>query len=340
MRRLLAAIAFLLGACASPYVQSVGSEVVEPPRIAAPAAGAGFDLIASDGVRLPLRAWPATDASGDPTTPRAILIGLHGFNDYSNTFSYPGPWWARRGLTTYAYDQRGFGQAREPGRWAPVGRLTADLVDAVVAVRERHPGVPIYVVGDSMGGAVALAALADRSVDWQGLGVRGAVLAAPAVWGGATLNPLYRLVLWLAVRVIPAEVLTGRGLGIVPSDNIEMLLELGRDPLVIKGARIDAVYGLVGLMDRALAASSDVGLPLLVLYGARDEIIPRAPTAAMAANLNGITRLAVYPAGYHMVLRDLQAEVVWRDVVAWIGGPSAPLPSAAERPKQDLFGSR
>ena len=48
--------------------------------------------------------------------------------------------------------------------------------------------------------------------------------------------------------------LTGRGLQVQASDNIADAAGAGRDPLVLKGARIDTVYGLVDLMDDALAA--------------------------------------------------------------------------------------
>ena len=70
--------------------------------------------------------------------------------------------------------------------------------------------------------------------------------------------------------------------------------------------------------------------PALVLYGARDEIVPPAPVKEMAGTLNGVKRLALYADGWHMLLRDCQAETVWRDVATWIADAAAPLPSAAQ----------
>ena len=330
----LLALAWLAG-CASPYVQTPGA-ATRPPEIIA-ATNPGLSVETADGARLPLRHWSATNESGAPVPPRTVVIALHGFNDYSNAFKEPAPWWGRRGVATYAYDQRGFGAAPEPGRWATPEQLAADLAAVARLVGARHPGVPIVLLGDSMGGAVTLVALADPAIDWTALGVTGAILVAPAVWGGETLNPFYRLMLWFAAHTVPGEIVTGRGLNITPSDNIEMLRELGRDPLVIKQTRIDAVYGLVRLMDRALAASAKVRLPLLVMYGERDEIIPRRPTAAMAAQLHEGTRTVVYPEGYHMVLRDLGAATAWADALAWIADAKAPLPSGAERRRDALF---
>ena len=167
--------------------------------------------------------------------------------------------------------------------------------------------------------------------------VDGIVLVAPAVWGGDTLNAFYRGTLWLAAHLLPANKATGRGLGRRPSDNIEMLRGLGRDPKVIKETRIDTVYGLVQLMDAAQAAAPSIRTQMLILYGARDEIIPKRPVEQVVSSVTGPRRIAIYPNGWHMLLRDLQAEVVWRDVLTWIEDPGAPLPSGNERTALPLF---
>src|SRR3546814_4280788 len=58
---------------------------------------------------------------------RAVILGLHGFNDYSNAFSEPAAYWATQGIITYAYDQRGFGGAPFHGRWARSEEHTSEL---------------------------------------------------------------------------------------------------------------------------------------------------------------------------------------------------------------------
>jgi len=126
--------------------------------------------------------------------------------------------------------------------------------------------------------------------------------------------------------------LTGRGLGIVPSDNYEMLVRLGRDPLVIKQTRVGTIYGLVNLMDAALAAAPQLKTPALILYGEKDQIIPKAPTRRLLKTLPaGRHRVALYEGGYHMLLRDLQAATVWKDMAAWITERRTVLPSGADR---------
>ena len=87
--------------------------------------------------------------------PRAVILALHGFNDYSNAFAAPGAAWARLGIATYAYDQRGFGAAPARGRWAGGRVFAEDATTAACLLRQRHPGVPLYLLGESMGGGRA-----------------------------------------------------------------------------------------------------------------------------------------------------------------------------------------
>ena len=116
------------------------------------------------------------------------------------------------------------------------------------------------------------------------------------------------------------------------SDNIDMLRQLGRDPLFIKATRVDAMYGLTNLMDAALDRAGQLNLPTLVLYGDHDQLIPREPLSRMLAKMPGPpqTQVVFYEDGYHMLLRDLQADKPLSDIVAWIENPQALLPSGAD----------
>jgi alpha-beta hydrolase superfamily lysophospholipase len=298
---------------------------------------AGF--VTSDGQLLPLRKWlpPRGNLGGEV---EGVILALHGFNDYSNSFEGAGEGWARRGIATYAYDQRGFGAAPERGLWPGRAALTADAATAAQILRRLYPGVPLYLLGESMGGAVAVVARAGES-GTPVPDVDGIILTAPAVWGRATMELLPRLALWAGVRLMPGLTLTGRGLDIKPSDNIAMLRALSRDPLVIKATRVDTIYGLVDLMDAALASAPLLDEPMLVMYGARDEIVPKTPIRRFVGSLQPEcrrrARLAWYEGGYHMLLRDLEGPLVIADVASWVLAPTAPLPSGADRAAAQAF---
>jgi alpha-beta hydrolase superfamily lysophospholipase len=310
-------LALAVAGC-TPTVMPAG-----PPHVMPAVNGATLRM--TDGSELPLHVWMPADRR-----PRATVVALHGFNDYGTFFARPGTFLASRGIASYAYDQRGFGAAPNPGLWPGTDTLVCDLGDAVAAVRARHPGVPLFVVGESMGGAVAIVA----ATNGQPLAADGLILAAPAVWGRATMPSLQSAALWFGAHTTPGLTVTGRGLGVRASDNVEMLRALGRDPLVIKSTRIDSLYGLVGLMDAALAAAPRLTVSSLILYGERDEVVPAEPVRRFLAGLPAGTassrRVAVYADGWHMLLRDLQAETVWNDIAAWIADRGAALPSGAD----------
>jgi len=311
----------LAAACAGPGPAAPPA----PPDSVAPAITAS-EFVADDGMQLPLRSW-LPDAK-----PKAVILALHGFNDYSNAFTDSGEDWAKQGIATFAYDQRGFGAAPEHGYWAGAARMATDATEATAALRHRYPGVPLYILGESMGGAVAVVA----ETGFEGTAppqADGLILEGPAVWARDTMTVPERVALWFGDNLLPGLKVTGRGLGIMPSDNIEMLRALGRDPLVIKETRIDAIKGLVDLMDDALAAAPKLHMPMLFLSGDHDQLIPRESTRKFLAALppDEPRRVAFYPKGYHMLLRDLDAEVVRRDVEAWVANPEVALPSGADR---------
>lgn len=316
----------LVAACAGP-----GPGAPDAPGTVTPAITES-DFVADDGMQLPLRSW-LPDAK-----PKAVILALHGFNDYSNAFTDSGAEWAKHGIATFAYDQRGFGAAPQHGYWAGAPRMATDAEEAASVLRKRYPGAPLYVLGESMGGAVTIVA-ETGVVGTPVLRADGLILEGPAVWGRDTMTTPERVALWLGDHVLPGLKVSGHGLGIMPSDNIEMLRALGRDPLVIKETRIDTIKGLVDLMDDALAAAPKVRTPMLFLYGDHDELIPRESTREFLAMLPGDEprRVAFYPKGYHMLLRDLEADVVRHDIETWVANPEVALPSGADRHAQDTL---
>ncbi|HTQ34716.1 MAG TPA: alpha/beta fold hydrolase [Stellaceae bacterium] len=281
----------------------------------------------TDAEALPLRHWLPQGQ------PRAVILALHGFNDYSHAFDAPAKQWAKQGIATYAYDQRGFGGAPGRGFWAGSAALATDAVTAATLLRAKYPLTPLYLLGESMGGAVAvLAATGETGI--RPAAVDGVILAAPAVWTRASMEFLPRLALWAGVRLFPGAVFTGESLHILASDNIPMLIALGKDPMVIKGTRLDTIYGLVDLMDRTIKAAPHLTQPLLLMYGAHDAVIPADPVRTFAGALPvsaaSRDRLAYYRQGYHMLLRDLEGKTVAADVASWILNRAAPLPSHAD----------
>jgi len=311
-------LAMLIGMLA---LSACATRLVPPgPAVMAPEMG-GHVFVMPDGARLPYRAWlPAAP-------PKAVMLALHGFNDSRDAFVLSAPLFAAAGIAVYAPDQRGFGATAARGFWPGLTALVSDARTMAVLLHRMHPGLPLYLLGESMGGAVLirLATSPDPPP------ASGYILAAPAVWGRADMNLFYRILLWFAWKTVPGLRLSGAGL-VKASSNRAALEVLGRNPLTILETRVDVIHGLVNLMSRALVAARRFNGPALVLYGAHDELVPKRAMAAMwrAVPKGAPVRFAYYAHGYHLLLRDLDRGLPIGDIIAWIRSPGAPLPSGAD----------
>jgi alpha-beta hydrolase superfamily lysophospholipase len=319
--RFALAAALALGACA-PRVIPAG-----PPQRAPMVEGDA--LVMPDGARLPVRAWLPPAAP-----PRAILLALHGFNDYSMNFmADAAPLFARQGIAVYAYDQRGFGAAPHPGIWPGAATLAADAGTAARLIRARHPGRPLVMLGESMGAAVLLLAATGDDPPLA----EGYILSAPALWGRSGMPAMMRAGLWLAAHTIPVVGFQAGVGGISPTDNEAAMRRWFSDPLTLKVTRVDAAHGLVDLMDAAVAALPDCcrgsgrPVPTLVLFGARDRIVPVAVARSVLRAAPPAIRVAYYADGWHLLLRDENRTRVAADIMAWMADAAAPLPSGADQ---------
>ncbi len=274
-----------------------------------------------DGATLPARVWRP------PGAPQGVILALHGYTDSRDAWELPAPAFAAAGYLVYAPDQRGFGGTATRGIWPGTGCLVDDAAALVVQLRVRHPGLKLIVMGESMGGAVA-ALLAAR----PGAGADATVLLAPAVWGWDQMDPLLGTTLRVSVALAPqwAPDPAHAGGHIMASDNIPALIRFGRDPLTLRVPTVSMTEGLVDLMSAAQGAMGGLHGRVLIATGRRDQIVPPAATAEAWAKLKLGVRRAVYPHGYHMLLRDTDRALVVADILAWLREPDAWLPSGAD----------
>ncbi len=98
-----------------------------------------------------------------------------------------------------------------------------------------------------------------------------------------------------------------------------MLRALWRDPLYLRYTRLDAVAGLVELMTESQEVAPRLRVPMLVLLGARDQIVPPQASRRFVASLDPTNcSVVTYLNGWHLLLRDHQREKVFADILAWV----------------------
>jgi acylglycerol lipase len=181
--------ALLLCACTA-QIDPPGPQVTRPTETP-------DTFVMPDGMRLPYRVWLPNGP------PKAVVLALHGMNDSRDAWEIPAPDLATAGIAVYSPDLRGFGGTASRGFWPGTQGLVDDARVMTELLERRYPGVPIYLMGESMGAAVLMV----LSTEPHAPHVAGYVLVSPAVWGRAEMSPFLRGTLWLAVHTVPGMLL-------------------------------------------------------------------------------------------------------------------------------------
>jgi acylglycerol lipase len=309
MVRLLSRV-FLAGLTVALVAGSVMRPRPAPrPRVRAPELHPDH-VITGDGSRLPLVCWqPEGEVQG-------IVLALHGYGDYRQAFAAFGPWLARHGFALVAYDQRGFGETASRGTWPGAATLVQDFADVVEALRADEPELPLIVLGESMGGSVALAGLGSG----KAVGVDRLILAAPGVRASdAPLQQLHDLALRLGALALPwlaVELRRGGRPWLAPEESTR----LADDPLILRELSVGTYDGLIELADRASREPETALPPTLVLYGELDGTITRAAIDELMERVGARGSLRRYPDRYHLLLHEATREELFADCLSWITG--------------------
>ena len=264
-------------------------------------------FIASDREAVPYRLWPAP-------SPRGLALLLHGAFDYSGAFDEIGPLFAQRGFSALAIDQRGFGATASRGQWRGKTRMIHDVIEAVTFLRTRFgEEVPLFILGESMGAALAVHAAA-RAPD---LNLAGLVLAAPC-----TVSGVWRTFIWAgAIRVLRL-VLPNSGMTVervnarelTPSAAIRLLA----DPMVLRRIRLSTLFGLLELARRAVDEAEHVHVPVLTMAGSSDVVLRVAWIARLYARLAGAKEWECFNDGPHLLLHWNENDLPLERGIAWI----------------------
>ncbi|MFF2397298.1 alpha/beta fold hydrolase [Nocardia sp. NPDC058114] len=121
-----------------------------------------FTFPSSDGTTIHVRSWLPTE-----TEPRGVVQIAHGMGEHSDRYSHLAERLAGLGFAVYADDHRGHGlsMGAVPGDLGPDGwnLLVADEVALTEILRERHPGLPVTLIGHSLGSFAVQQYLLDHS---------------------------------------------------------------------------------------------------------------------------------------------------------------------------------
>ena len=259
---------------------------------------------------LELRAWDA------PGRPKAVILALHSFGDYSAAFDLAAPDLAAAGYQVYGFDQAGFGaRTLADGRWAGEARLVADAADTARRLDERHPDTPLFLLGESLGGAVAML-VASRHPE---IPLRGLILAAPAVREGIRLRYGWNVLIGSAATLAPGHHLDVERAPDDPRLAPAAARRRANDPLVMHEVRMDAYWGLIQLADSASDEADRITVPTLLLYGDLDTSVPAVGIQRLRDRLGAHGDYQTFPQGPHLLLQGRHWPRVTATIKRWAG---------------------
>jgi alpha-beta hydrolase superfamily lysophospholipase len=249
--------------------------------------------------------------------PRAVVVISHGLAEHSGRYAPLASRLVDRGYAVYALDHRSHG--RSSGPRANIGRfayLVSDLGAFVGRTQRQHPDASIFLLGHSMGGAIALACAVRNPGALKGL-----ALSAPVLAAGKAVPPFKTLVVRLLSRFSPnTGALTLPAAAISRDPAVVHAYET--DPLVYRGAV--PARTLVELLDALAAfpvAAPKLKLPVLVQHGTADSLVPLASTRTVYERLGDPKRRTVrlYDRLFHEVYNEPEREQVIGDLETWLG---------------------
>lgn len=261
-----------------------------------------------DGETLALREWPA-----ERTPPRAVVLIVHGLGEHAGRYAHVAAWLNARGFAVRAHDHHGHGQSSGVRGGAPdTLRLVHDLARVVDDTRRVFPGVPLVLLGHSLGGLVAASFVA-RAVR----PVEAVVLSSPGLDPG--LSAFQKGLLALLSRLAPA-LRVGNGLD---------ANDISHDPAVVEAYRADPLnHDRIGsrlarfLADEGAvvqAAAPRWSVPTLLLYAGADRIVrPEGSRRFGAAAPVAVVAPIGFPGLFHELFNEADATPVFAALESWL----------------------
>ncbi|MBI5959262.1 MAG: lysophospholipase [Chloroflexi bacterium] len=247
-------------------------------------------------------------------TPRAVVIIVHGVAEHSGRYAHVAAALTGRGYAVYALDHRGHGQSG--GTRVHVEHFddfVADLETYFDQVRTAQPGLPVFVLGHSMGSLISLLFASRHQDALAGLITTGTALQLVGA------NPAAVIVMRGVARLIPqARMIKIDSRGV--SRNPSVVEKYRADPLnYLKPMTMCLLKEMSDASQRCAALLPELRIPYLALHGSADPLCAAQGTALIEQHCASADKtVKIYEGLYHEVLNEPEQEQVIGDVIGWL----------------------
>ena len=265
---------------------------------------------ASDGDNLAVQDWHLPEDQ----RPRAMIVLVHGLGEHAGRYDHVAKRLVAWGFAVRGYDQYGHGESGGTrGALPKVNRFFDDLADIVDSARSRGgPGVPLVLLGHSMGGLVA-AGFAARGV----MPIDGLVLSSPAL--ATRMSGFQKVLLNIVPRIAP-NFTVNNGLEVEYISHDPAVVEAYRnDPLVH-----DRVSGRLGRFiadEGPLVLSKAPGwkVPTLLMFAGGDRLVdPRGSRDFAVVAPRAVVTSHCFEDLWHEIFNERDAEPVFAALKQWL----------------------
>lgn len=259
-----------------------------------------------------LAVWYHPTQSG---TPKARVLIIHGISEHSGRHSNTLDCLTREGYEVVRFDLRGAGKSGGRRQW--VSHFNDYVEDTALVFNWMNatlPSLPTFVLGHSLGGAVAAYFAAE-----QGRSLKGLILSAPAYKPGGTISPHLIKASHFLARVTPGIRVPKNASPDAISRDPRVVKEYVDDPLCFHFNTVKQGNEVIKAISVMPQIAEKISCPTLIVHGTADQIILLEGSYEILRNLGAQDKtLQIFPGGYHELHNDLDKELYFSNLITWL----------------------
>ncbi|XP_026223765.1 monoglyceride lipase [Anabas testudineus] len=284
-------------------------------------------IVNADGLYLFCRYWEP----GSP--PRALVFISHGAGEHSGPYEEIAQRLKERSLLAFAHDHVGHGQSEgERMNIKDFQIYIRDVLQHVDLMKSRHPNLPIFILGHSMGGAISILTACERPNDFAGV-----VLIGPMVqMNPDSATPFKVFMAKVLNHVVPSLTLGSIDSKWISRDKTQVEAYDADELNFHGGMRVSFAMQLMGAVNRIERDIPSISWPFMILHGDDDKLCCISGSKTMYETApSSDKKIKIYEGGYHALHHDLPevVESVLKEVTSWI---TERLPTSASPQPQGL----
>ena len=278
---------------------------------------------------LPLRANPEESCHVTFYSPqktaglRGLIILFHDLADHAGRYrTLAKDVLIPAGFSLVIPDLPGFGLSAASAPTSTMGSCMDTIATCVDLLTRETRRVPLFAMGQGMGGNLLLNYLLELSAEDPDLPARifhAAVVTSPFLARNSPYPDFWRSILEFWGRLFPS---TKKKLRLDPetlTDDRYVLLDREQDRQIVSRIQLNLYTELLRSGARCTQEAATLALPLLLMYGEAESLVSRTAIRELAGRLPEYMNVIAWPQGRHELFAMQEREPVQRALLEYLG---------------------